>query len=248
LSFRLIIPDHHEQPAKLKRILKKYKADHYYFLGDHMDSFAGLTHDTWMTIGFIRDHVQDGDKTFLWGNHDLHYAFPYPELICSGWDKSKLQMIRNTLSDPLHWKRFKLMQWLDLPTGQRFLMSHAGLHPYMLHPVHGFADHALADMEERAMYQLRYCQTVTALLKCGRGRGGKGTGGIVWLDWDSEFEPIPGLNQIVGHSPNAMVRQQNIEDTDPTKASINYCLDTHLNHVMLVHDDGHLEVQSVENV
>ena len=37
--------------------------------------------------------------------------------------------------------------------------------------------------------------------RAGHARyGDQKLGGIVWLDWDLEFKPIEGLNQIVGHT------------------------------------------------
>jgi len=45
----------------------------------------------------------------------------------------------------------------------------------------------------------------------------------LWCGYD-EFEDIPGLNQIFGHTPNHVVRHHK------TKNSEHYCIDTKLNH------------------
>jgi hypothetical protein len=56
-------------------------------------------------------------------------------------------------------------------------------------------------------------------LAWGRGRGGPARiGGLVWLDWNTEFTPIEGLNQIVGHSSGSEVRVKRGVN------SINYCI------------------------
>lgn len=50
-------------------------------------------------------------------------------------------------------------------------------------------------------------------------------GGITWLDWDDEFDPVPELNQIVGHT------QLRYTGEKITRNSKNYCLDTKNKHV-----------------
>ena len=49
---------------------------------------------------------------------------------------------------------------------------------------------------------------------------------------------VPGLNQLVGHTPAQTVRHKD------TPTSRNICLDTHLRHYA-VFEDGHLEIRSV---
>lgn len=242
----LIIPDVHEQIVKLKRILKKYgkEASHVVFLGDFMDTFDGLTWQTFETVRWLAENVSNPNYTFIWGNHDMHYAFPIDGVMCSGFDPNKLKIVQEHLT-PKHWEKFKLMHWIGEKTTDGNLenppkvwfCAHAGLHPYLLHPVLGFDREALAAIEERTMYQLRYCHTVLPVIRAGRGRGGPAlVGGVDWLDWNTEFIPITGLNQIVGHSPDKTVRIKNGND------SINYCLDTHLKHVIQLDDDGGVKV------
>ena len=55
-----------------------------------------------------------------------------------------------------------------------------------------------------------------------------------------EFEPVEGLNQIVGHTRDITIREKT------TQNSRNYCVDTHLNHVVLVNDDGTIAIEPVE--
>jgi hypothetical protein len=58
------------------------------------------------------------------------------------------------------------------------------------------------------------------------------------MDWD-ELVPIPGLNQLVGHTPAQSVRQKK------TPTSRNVCLHTHLRHYA-VFDGGKLEIKSYD--
>ena len=75
----------------------------------------------------------------------------------------------------------------------------------------------------------------------GRGvsrSGDQRIGGICWMDWD-ELVPIPGLNQLVGHTPDKSVRHKN------TTTSRNICLDTNLRNYA-VFDGGKLEIKSYD--
>ena len=75
----------------------------------------------------------------------------------------------------------------------------------------------------------------------GRGvsrSGDQRIGGICWIDWD-ELVPIPGLNQLVGHTPAQSVRHKN------TPTSRNICLDTNLRNYA-VFDGGRLEIKSYD--
>jgi hypothetical protein len=257
----VIVPDVHEQYEKLLKILAKYPGLWIVFLGDWFDSFANRGEPTYATFGicnWLKENVMNPLYTFLWGNHDLHYAFPINGLMCSGWNKNKLAIIRNHLGDTdKGWKQFKLTHWLEssVPEDQRgnienreYLISHAGVHPYFLHPVYGFGKNYINELGKEALYKVRYEKVVTAPLVCGPGRdkfSSARAGGIVWLDWDREFVPIEGLNQIVGHTPGDNVRTKILNDKNGALMSINYCLDTHLNHVILVFDDGTLQIESV---
>ena len=58
------------------------------------------------------------------------------------------------------------------------------------------------------------------------------------MDWD-ELVPIPGLNQLVGHTPDKSVRHRN------TPTSRNICLDTNLRNYA-VFEVGKLEIKSYD--
>lgn len=238
----LIVPDVHEQIVKLKGILKKYKdVDWVVFLGDFMDTFDGLTWQTFETVKWLVENIGNPKYTFLMGNHDMHYAFPYDGVKCSGFDSNKLAYVNQHLTDNDHWKQIKLLHWIGTPnTSSEYLCSHAGVHPSLLNAILGFDKESLLALEEEAMWQLRYCQQLTSFIAPGRGRGGFArVGGVDWLDWGTEFVPIIGLNQIVGHSVDKEIRIKE------TTNSINYCIDTHLKHVVEVKEDGSLNIVKV---
>jgi hypothetical protein len=110
----------------------------------------------------------------------------------------------------------------------------------------GFDKKWLFNTEEEAMYKLRHEQQVAPLLQCGRGRGGIArVGGVVWADWNTEFVPIEGLNQVVGHTPGDVVRTKMLRNKEGRIVSANHNLDTHLNHVILVLEDGTFQIERV---
>ena len=244
----LIVPDVHEQVVKLKSILHHYKdVDWVVFLGDFMDTWNGLTWQTHMMVKWLAENVRNPKYVFLWGNHDLGYAFPFYD--CPGFDKNKLEIVQKHLNDNDHWKRFKLIHWIGTPASDEergnvpsneWLVSHAGIHPSMLNPILGLDKRSIEDLADEAMYKLRYVNMVSSWLTCGRGRGGNAcVGGVVWLDWNREFVPIPGLNQLVGHSFREDVRVKKAHD------SLNWCVDTALRHVVEVKEDGSLQIVKV---
>lgn len=247
----LIVPDVHEQIVKLKNVLRKYgNVDSVVFLGDFMDTFDGLTWQTHEMVRWLAANVSNPKYVFLWGNHDMHYAFPFDGVMCSGFDPHKLEIVQKHMNDKDHWQKFKLMHWIG-PYGagergnsiqpQEWLCSHAGLRVSLLNPFLGFEKQSLLALEEEAMWKLRYTQQIMPFLAIGRGRGGWAkVGGVDWLDWDLEFQPINGLHQIVGHSFGKEVRIKRIPD------SYNYCLDTHLRHVIEIREDGNLKVVKVD--
>lgn len=247
----MIVPDVHENFERLIKILAKYPTLWAVFLGDWFDTFANHgapTINTMLVAKWLRDNITNPLYTFLWGNHDLHYAFPLNDLCCSGWNRNKLEIIRNHIGDTDDgWKKFKLHKWIEFPNIE-FLLTHAGLHPYLLHPIHGFGKNWLNEMTEETMYKVRYEKQVTSALTIGPGRESSSrarVGGIVWLDWKTEFMPIEGLNQIVGHTPGDHVRTKMLRNDEGVIVSANYCLDTHLKHVILVFDDGTLQIESI---
>ena len=74
------------------------------------------------------------------------------------------------------------------------------------------------------------------LLGAGIDReGAQSFGGPLWMDWDS-FVPIPGIHQIVGHTPGTEVREALGGN------STNYCLDVQNGAVAALLREGRLAV------
>ena len=194
----LVIPDIHEQPDRVRYILSKEKYDKVAYLGDWFDSFTSTPDTVKSTVDLLIEELDKPNRVFLFGNHDTQYARKRME--CSGFKESTL-WATNTVD----FSKFIIAASID-----GFLLSHAGFRPetaYLIDNVVGMGDYA------------------GCLDMIGTCRGGYDKfGGPTWLDWRHEFKSIPGVKQIVGHTPASYVRE----------IDGNYCLDTHLNHYGII--------------
>jgi hypothetical protein len=161
------------------------------------------------------------------GNHDIQYAFPLIRgLKCSGFAPEK-QVSIDALIDRETWNKVLL----HVRVGN-FLLTHAGVHPTYANAVTGLSDPQYMIDYEAAVFSALNGGQIHPLVMAGRSRGGMMPyGGLTWLDF-REFEPVPGVNQIVGHTHSRYgeVRQKVHEDG----SSINYCIDTGLKHVAVI--------------
>ena len=233
----LILPDVHDKLRQANQIIECEPHDRLLLIGDFFDDFRTGVTDSADTAIQVKRWLNSPNTTCLLGNHDMSYGWGRQNrsLVCPGYDAAKWIAINATVTTR-DWQKFKLHAWLD---GEResYLVSHAGVHPCWL-----------GDAEPEAYRELidRACADAWTCLNrgehhflLGRGisrSGDQRTGGINWMDWD-ELVPIPGLNQLVGHTPAQSVRYKN------TPTSQNVCLDTNLRHYA-VFDGGGLEVKS----
>lgn len=219
---RLIVSDIHEKDVKLRAILREFShCAERTFLGDYFDSFDSTPAGTAL---WLKEAIDDPANEFLLGNHDLQYIFPeVPGLGCSGYKMSTARLIgRLFMRDD--WAKFKLVT-----RHGGWLISHAGVHASFVPRVVETAQHALRSLGEGSM---------SPLVAAGRARGGlQEYGGVTWLDWMREFEPVAGVNQICGHT-----LQRNATAADGAMFrigddSVNWNLDTNLNHVATLEGD-----------
>lgn len=216
LDRTLVIPDVHEDIAQVEKILDhsgwyRGQIDHRVFLGDFMDTHKGYPGCEIQTASWLERNIECPNSTFLWGNHDLAYGFPLVGgLRCSGFDAFKLTIVAKAMA--LARQHFKLTTEV-----QGWRLSHAGFNDV--------TDVNLVDHEAKgALSELRGGR-LPWLLRVGASRGGEANeGGVTWLDWDNEFEPVPGLKQIVGHTRHK----------EPQWKGDNLALDTGLHHYALV--------------
>lgn len=203
----LIIPDIHHKWELAENIIAKVKHDDVLFLGDYFDDFGDDPAMVQDTCDWFKTSVSKPNRIHLYGNHDVHYAFAYRTFVCSGYEQWKYFIIKDSISHDT-WDKVKWYHILD----DTWLTSHAGLHrlnlpqtiqdlsadrPVFLNAVREHLDASIINGFRAAANNVPYW-----IFNAGRARGGmQRVGGIIWCDYEREFAPIKGLNQILGHTP-----------------------------------------------
>ena len=233
----LIIPDIHDKIGRANRIIQEEPHDRLLLMGDYFDDFHTGVTDAADTAVQVRKWLEDPNVTCLLGNHDVSYGWGRQDrrFLCAGYEPAKWIVIHGVLKDR-HWRSFQLHAWLD--GGERpWLVTHAGFHPVWLKDVPPEQYRARIDALCAEAWDSLLRGEHHSLLGCGVSRfGEQEIGGLTWMDW-SELIPIPGLNQLTGHTPARKVRYKE------TPESTNICLDTNLLHYA-VFENGSLEIKA----
>ncbi len=236
----LIIPDPHEEHEKLSRILAKYKpeAEHTVFLGDWYDQWGELNlYDVKETAKIHFEALHDPNCTVIRGNHDMPYEYKrIGGLKCSGHNPFKYETIDSIITRD-DWNKSKFYTWAN-----GWLLSHAGVHNWYLENKN--PHDVLAELNEQCLDKLFNGES-HFLLEAGRARGGfQKFGGITWLDFNREFQPVQNLNQIVGHTKGEIIKMKHSEALN----SKNYCIDTGLNHIAIINENKTVTIIDVSEV
>ena len=268
----LIIPDIHHKWALAEKIISGVPHDEVLFLGDYFDDFGDNPEMVQDTCDWLNASVAKPNRIHLFGNHDVHYAFAYRSFQCSGYDQWKYFIIHDSVSRET-WDKLKWFHVLD----NTWLTTHAGLHKFNLpddikalsndRPTFLKAIAEYLDMEIVKGFQHGANNKSFWVFNAGHSRGGmQRVGGITWCDFDREFYPIKGLNQIVGHTPQSNgIAKWCVLNTDdkvsyhPThlfspqevgnsEYSFNLGLDVYRNMHYAVWDGKSLTVKSHENL
>ena len=195
--------------------------DRVVFMGDYLDSFNRSVTDQIRVLEGVLFAVLADPKRYigLFGNHELSYITA--GMRCRGFN----------IATNLHVHHLKSrMEQLLKPYVEidQFLVSHAGVSASLLRQLGLSAEQYL----ERGDFR-----------QVGTARDGNFlSGGLYWCDWTHEFEPVSGLNQIVGHS---FYKHEGVIRTMLGKDSTNYCVDcinqldtNYEESIFLVLDDG----------
>ena len=218
----LILSDIHNRVDRVDKIINSVVADKIILLMDAFDNFGDSHIDATKTANWVKNSLKQENRVHLFSNHDIGYAFPNnPYTRCSGWTGSKQEAIDQILTAE-DWSKLKFFHF-----EQGWLFTHAGLD-------RGFYDSELGQLEgflesesKNALRSLKNNKSHW-LFRAGYSRGGtQPKGGSLWCDANDEFEPIGGVRQCFGHSPQ---REPLWIDKD------NLCLDTHSNHWAILKD------------
>lgn len=258
----LVIPDTHQKHVKVQKLIDSVEFDRCIFLGDFFDDFGDTAVNTKDTALWLREKIfPDPRFVILYGNHDFAYYFAYnPATRCSGYTDAKRAAIFSVLSYDEIIARVK---FFHVEAG--YLFSHAGVTNQVWKDIQRMEPEGATLLDVLPKWVKRSfdgARTLSAMpmFECGWSRGGRSQyGGMIWADWD-EFNPISGVNQIVGHTPHDVpevivkfsdgnVRYYNANEWVYNKTSvlakqvtsINYALDTHLNHFAII-TDGDVEL------
>lgn len=235
----IVIADVHNKIDQVETIIEAEGRDEKYaFLGDWFDDFNDSEEDARRTAAYLDNLASSlNDNDFYLGNHDAWYLWPtVPGLRCSGNEYYKRREIQYNLHCGSYWDRVKLFG-----VEQGWLLSHAGFNPDLYR--FWIEDNAGASPELRQKDAKISCTDVLKLgrvpdlLAAGRARGGPvPRGGVTWLDWNREFLPIRGVNQIVGHSRGARPRLNEKTTEYGEVLSSNWCLDCDMKYYGILED------------
>jgi len=255
----LVLGDLHHRTSAADRAISNFssRCPRVVLLGDFFDDFGDSPEKMRATCRCLRTSLEDPNRTHLLGNHDAAYLLPYnPQSACPGWTGEKQRIFDREMAGA-DLTLFEVAKEVG-----PWLLSHAGFGPELLEQWGIIGLPAQAQREWNTAAREEW----TPLFDIGRSRGGRsGRGGVLWMDWNSEFRPLSGLNQIVGHTPSRGVARakcltvagahralelQN-PSADLTKlrlpqpgsefSSVNWCLDTVMTLAAII-EDGRIEI------
>ncbi|PTY04532.1 hypothetical protein DB347_17615 [Opitutaceae bacterium EW11] len=205
----------------IEEAIDDLKPDLSVFLGDYFDGRDSIAAEVGRTAEWLKAGLHMPRRVHLWGNHDLPYAFPCVAP-CTGFRGDNAATVRWILNSQ-EWSTLSLWHATN-----GWLFSHAGLSQH----------HAPSLLEATApLCSWLECGSKVAwtkltrkephwILARGRSRGGDtNAGGLLWCDFDEEFVPIPGLNQVFGHTPAAFGHSPHVR-LRVGDSSCNWCIDT----------------------
>jgi len=246
----LVFSDVHQDIDRLEKIIKAEDADINVCLGDWFDSFNfDESHHFVKTAQYLTSYLNKSKNITLWGNHDTHYLSNNKYTLCSGYTVNKARLATEQFGEYKHRisDKFKWYIWID-----NKLCTHAGLHPKLIRSScknNEDIDKYLSEESEAANTCLKTNQKHWFYL-AGRARGGSERyGGITWLDFDQEYDPIDDLEQIVGHTyrRSRKVQCHRSEGVVNPLDAENICIDTNMFEYLTV-SNGKWEIKSVMNL
>ncbi len=187
----LLVGDLHGRKAVLEALAAT--GQDLVFLGDFLDAYEkdATRRAQLECVDMVRDLHAKGKARFVRGNHDWSY-----DPARRGWASGYANGLYDDLGDDRR-------RWLAegdervIRLGSDIVVSHAGI-TRSLWDKHQLT---LDTVVQRAHEEVQRGQASDWFFAIGRIRGGfEPIGGPLWCDWDNEFEPVPGVRQVVGHT------------------------------------------------
>jgi hypothetical protein len=212
----LIVPDIHNQYEWAEGLVAAYPDHQPVFLGDYFDSFYDTATMAGQTAQWLRYSINCGNRIHLMGNHDLPYRWRH--MNCPGYRVSKAEEVRKYLTHE-DWQRVGLYHVITPENDSRpLILSHAGFTLANLYGVSDYRDVAkggrleflrerttLEHLEEirsggEEALQAAYDQKEHFWFNQGTRMGESNIGGPFWIDFHEIRSPLPGIDQLVGHT------------------------------------------------
>jgi hypothetical protein len=184
----IFVGDVHGDVELVRNVLNFANKRQVVFLGDFLDSFTFSKKDQIDSLLLAIDAVRSGTATILHANHEMSYLDS--RMRCGGW---------NTLMEthilPIKTELTKMMTPAIFLSKKPTLITHAGVSRQLWNHL---------NLEIKSLPQLLNEASKDLgswFYWAGRARGGADPyGGPLWCDWNTEFTPVPGLIQILGHT------------------------------------------------
>ena len=234
----LVIGDIHLRHKTITQILNVWSGP-IIQVGDWFDNFGEKKKDTIATAKLFKHFVHRPDTITLMGNHDIQYRIKEKNgIYCSGYEPWKYDVINEIVSE-IDWCKLKYFHY-----EQNFWFSHAGIsHYWFQHPLDGTTVQNIEQKVTKAVQALdaRMYSEIGCLYAADYYRGGNHRfGGLLWNDWNN-IDHHEGITEIVGHTPSDKIRSKKHNENSQT---IN--VDSFLNELLIIHEDGQLEVVNTQ--
>lgn len=166
------------------------------FIGDYLDSWIATPAAQVRELQRILNLIERGEAVAVWGNHDAHYFGP-GFIQGSGYNSTTKALVT-----PMRQQMEKLIRPFLYHEKHRILFTHAGVTKKLWDAFELDFDSLVPTLHG---WSLNYD---SPFFNIGYGRGGRGIGGPLWCDWHTEFVPVPGLAQVVGHTGSFHKKQK----------------------------------------
>jgi hypothetical protein len=224
----LILSDIHTKIDKLAVVFSEVDYDEAVFLGDWFDEWDDTVDSNVKTYHCLANLMNQDNHHFLYGNHDIMYFYHGNHTMCSGYAWEKWMALTDVFDMKKVEEKFKFYHKVD-----DWLLTHAGLTNHIAEQkIEGkiTLEKAVKLLEDETPDAMKCLKTRQKhwFYGAGKARGGsEDFGGILWCDAFDEFRVIPDVNQIFGHT---IVGVEN----PFLVAEGNICLDTNLNHYIIL--------------
>ncbi len=194
----LIIGDLHGNLPFLQSLQRQYPLHLKLFVGDILDSRLFSREEELRCLEIVLEMLEHGEARACLGNHEWSYL--EPGMKCSGYDSDFDRRV-TPFKERIR-KHFETFFWLPK---YKILVTHAGL-AWSIWKEHGLT---VSSLTAKLTEWSRLPVTSSPVGRIGLARGGVDPiGGTYWCDWYREFQPVPGIVQVFGHTSGLSIHEQ----------------------------------------